>query len=80
MVGTAFSRSALHITVEHLHVPIIEYLVAMGADLEIKDNYGNTPLNVASGSDTSPNYLPDAARLAVMKTVVSILVSAVQTE
>lgn len=39
-------RSALHLAAESEHTEIIEYLVNNGADMNLKDRWGNTPQSI----------------------------------
>jgi len=40
-------RTSLHLSCERGQIVIVKYLITVGAPLELKDNFGNTPLSLA---------------------------------
>lgn len=42
-----YEGSALHVAVDHCHLPVVKLLVSLGVDLESRDAYGETPLHLA---------------------------------
>ncbi len=59
-----YKRTPLHITAKKGHLPIVKYLVSMGAYVNAKDGYGYTPLHHAAryGHLKVVKYLLDVAR------------------
>jgi len=48
--GNEYHRTPLHLAVQHGHSTLVALLVAHGAQIEARDNHGNTPLHVAAFS------------------------------
>lgn len=46
-LGDYDNRTALHVAVSNGHLECAQFLVQMGADLNIKDRWGNSPLDEA---------------------------------
>ena len=51
--STTTTTTPLHVAVEHDQVSIVEYLLKVGADVDMKDSSGRTPLGVAVSKKVS---------------------------
>ena len=52
-----FGTTALHAAATGGHIGVIKYLIKKGADFHIKDNEGNSPLNLAPPNEAAWKYL-----------------------
>ena len=60
---TNLNQTALHLAVHQGNTKIVERLVGYGADLNVPDSDGDTPLHIALARDTVDNLSADTPQL-----------------